>query len=155
MKFDLTYKNVEVSNFGSIRNGDEVICLENHFYKKIFGKTFNEKGCKHRKKAIVKITFSSAKGGKRNIYRMFIGGNSKGIAEHEFYISKYSCTELGIDLKKDQVNPLCLFIVKSNMFQFYRFHPSHEIRVPIIISFVLGILSLALGLISIVITIFW
>lgn len=145
MEINLILKKLELVEDPYSGKPDDVICLENGFYEKIF-KPFFCKNKKLKTKRIIKITHCSEKGGKSTIYRRYRGGSHLGISHDEFCISEMSCSLLRIEMNKNIGNRVKLQIKKSNAFCFYYYHSSQDVR----FAFKISILALFLGIVSII-----
>jgi len=139
--FDLKEKNFPYEFF------EDKICLENTTYEEIFGKKFSEQSYKPYKRGIVKVSFLQTNGSKEIIRALFYSGNSFGILKDEVGIFPpllYSVTNFNCTIK----------VSKGSKFLFIWNHPNHMVRLGFRYAFVLGGLSVFLGLISLYTTIF-
>lgn len=114
------------------------ILLENSVYKKIFGKQIAPEAHRPWKRGIVRIKASG-----KSIFRLFNGGNMFKIKATEAGIM--SSDYHGLELKKGSE----IEISRGSRLLFYWNHPNHLNRS----AFKLGLVSLFLGLVSLVITI--
>lgn len=97
------------------------VFLENSWYEKLAGITFNEQLNLPQKRVAIKI-----KNGNRKIYRLFASGNSKGIKQEQIGLTKESLSQLGIDYKESLTNEIKLS--EAFKFSFYWNHPDHKSR---------------------------
>ena len=122
---------------------DDKIMLENSMYKEIFGREYKSNDYSPSKRGIVKI---KVKCEKPCIYRMFYSGNSHKLNKKEIALSMLSLQQLGIDLNNKNNDLIKIILSKGSKHKFYWRHPQHYVRV----AYKLALLSLALGLISII-----
>lgn len=125
---------------------DDKICLENSNYVRIFNKKFVEKSNKPQKRGIVKIKFIQS-GNSSNVvlYRLFLSGNSLGIGKNEIGLpplTSHFVTNFTGDIK----------LTRGSRFFFIWQHPNHLVRIGFKYTFVLGVLSTLLGVISLFIS---
>lgn len=127
-----------VENQEELKEYQDKVLLEKNMYGSLFKKKFIEYSNKPWKRKIVKIEFKG-----RKIYRMFIGGNSKGIGLNELGLTLHSCYLLFFN-DDDWKESEKLKINKGSKFMFYWNQPNHYIRV----AFKLGFISVILGIIG-------
>lgn len=138
------YEFIIVDNEEKLKEYQDKVLLENSMYEKLFGKPFVEFGFAPWKRKIVKIEFKG-----RKIYRMFVGGNAKGVKDKELGLTLGSVYLLFLndaDWKdSEKIKP-----DKGSKFLFYWNHPKHNVRV----AFKLGFISVVLGIIGFIGAIF-
>ena len=117
-------------------------------YKEIFGHTYKQCDNKPWKRGIVKIKRPWER---QVIYRLFLGCPSiNGFKKSNIYFPKHSKYMLPKVVLPDKSICNEYLIDKGNRFLFYWQHPSHTIRGPFKVSFFLGIISIILGIFSII-----
>jgi hypothetical protein len=140
-----TYKLLNVSEIDlkcTEKEINESVYLHSSNYSKIFGTTLSNKlGIR----GVVRIVNIDTNGEKNTIYRSFASKGIKDLGNDTIGLSFSSCRYLGIE-DFENAN---FILKKGNKLFFYWQHPLHEIR----IAFKIGILSVFLGLISILISI--
>ena len=119
-----------------------LVYLHSSNYSKIFGTTLSNR---LGKRGVVKILYIDTNGEKNSIHRSFATRGIKDLGNETIGLSFSSCQYLGIE----DFESANFTLKKGNKLLFYWNHPLHEIR----IAFKLGILSVFLGLISILISI--
>ena len=116
---------------------DDKVQLENHHYKKIFGKPYQDSRYVPWKRGIVKI---SKRG--ESIRRIFYSGNNDGIKTDSLGLSIVSMQIL--DVQKNTEDDLKLN--KGSRFLFMWQHPNHLTRIGFKYTVVLGLLSLLIAI---------
>jgi hypothetical protein len=138
-------KNIDIEQVKqksiSIEFFDDKICLENSNYKKIFGKKFVENFYKPWKRGVVKVLFIDEDGSKFAIRGLFYSGNTFGVLKDEVgLLPPFSYYLSGYEGK--------IKLSKGSRFLFIWQHPNHMVRLGFRFSFMLGGLSIILGIIS-------
>lgn len=140
-KFIDIAKNIKNSEYADETLIDKVL-LSNSQYKIFFGKTFNEEKYRPWKRGIIKIanTVSNV-----SILRMYMGASKLGIDDSHFFVPKLSQNMLAINKAEQKYS-----LKKGSKFWFYWQHPSHSVRASFKATFVLGIISIILGIIGLI-----
>ena len=135
--------NINLREWEDIIFFDDKIMLENSWYKEIFGRKYKSDNYYPSKRGIVKI---KVKCEKPCIFRMFYSGNSHTLNNEEIALTTLSLQQLGIDLNNKNKDFIKIILSKGSKHKFYYCHPQHYVRV----AYKLALLSLVLGLISII-----
>lgn len=145
---DNLYEFIDISK--EIKNTDysdetliDKVFLSNIQYKKFFGITFIEEKYRPWKRGIIKIMNRDEN---VSIQRMYMGASHLGISEGQFFVPRFSQNMLAIKRKSEQV----FILKKGSKFLFYWQHPSHNVRASFKATFVLGIISIVLGIIGVI-----
>jgi len=107
-------------------------------YLSLFGKRKSQTNQKLQRLSVVKITYGS-----RSIYRQFAARSIDGLNKGVVGLTLNSWMQLGLQNNQQEVQ-----VKKSWWFPFYWSHPNSATR----ISFILGLVSVALAILGIVIS---
>ena len=134
---------------------DKTICceesdkvyLENTWFEKVLNRTYGSLSYLPWKRPVVKIQVK-INGKKRSIVRLITSGNTRGITASDIGFLPQDLSILSLTA----ATPASITITKASKLKFFWQHPSHTVRVPFKITLFLGILSIVLGIVSVLIT---
>lgn len=143
MKINLT-KSIISKNYSPEFFQDKIL-INNNNYKDIFGE--KAKGItENKKRRIVQISFE---GGKNKIYRQVVGCSNLGINKNEVYITLQSENELD---NPNNSNDIIMTDGNKYLYEllFLWYHPTLNVRLVFKVGVILGLISIIIGVISIV-----